>query len=65
VAELKILRGLYAGRAVHGGYEQWMADISSVLEFAARNPSPGSRWTKSGDREEDAAETEPAAKEAQ
>lgn len=52
VPELKELRGLYIGRAIHGTPEQWSADITAAAEFAARNPSPGCRWKKAGDPEE-------------
>ena len=48
IPELKELRGLYLGRAIHGAPEQWAADISAALEFAAKDPAPGSRWKKAG-----------------
>jgi hypothetical protein len=60
IPELQALRGLYIGRAIHGTPEQWTADISAALEFAAKNPSPGSRWQKAGEPEEDGDEAENA-----
>lgn len=44
VPELKALRLLYAGRAIHSGAGQWEASVSALLDFAAENPAPGTRY---------------------
>lgn len=52
VPELRALRGLYAGRAIHGEHAQWTADSSAIIQFVSRNASPGVRWKKGGSDEE-------------
>ncbi len=54
VPELRELRALYAGRAIHSEEEAWQADIKALLAFVAASKPPA-RWTKSG---EEAAEAE-------
>lgn len=43
VPELKALRQLYVGRAIHSGAPQWEAGVAALLDFAAKNPAPGAR----------------------
>ena len=52
VPELRALRGLYLGRAMHGEHERWTADVSAIIQFASRNTSPGVRWKKNGSDED-------------
>jgi len=63
VPELKTLRGLYAGRAIHAEYEKWAADSSAIIQFISDNASPGLRWEKSGSDEESEEEGAAAVKE--
>lgn len=52
VPELKTLRELYLGRVIHTDFKSWSSDILKIIEFAAKNPGPGTRWRKSGKEEE-------------
>ncbi len=59
VPELRELRGLYVGRAIHGEHDRWTGDISAITLFASLNLIPGTRWNKDGVEEE--TEEKPAA----
>jgi len=47
VPELKTLRQLYVGRAIHTETGQWETAVSDLLQFAGKNPAPGARWSAS------------------
>lgn len=47
VPELRELRSLYAGRAVHSEDGGWEADVKAILGFAASSRGPA-RWRKGG-----------------
>ncbi|OPY29653.1 MAG: hypothetical protein A4E28_00763 [Methanocella sp. PtaU1.Bin125] len=44
--ELRALRALFVGRAIHANEEKWRNDLDSVLAFNVRAPDDAAKWSR-------------------